>query len=248
MGLDNYCPNNIDVETILMNMENSKTNEPHKFVLNLSQRLDLRSSNKHVALQNLSIYYTWKNLRKLYKNNKLKIIAPTGNDEFELPDGFYSVSDVQDDIEYIIKKHKTLTTIPPIHVYINRIYNTLVFKIKDGYKLELQTPETMKLFGSTEKLIDKTENGEKVQSLEVVEVVLVQCNLVDSQYQEKSEVLYTFTPNKSYAYLLSVEPSNLVFLKTYNTEFDEIIITFTDQNGRPLDIEGKVNLTLLINK
>ena len=230
MGLYNYCPNNIDVETILMNMENSKTNEPHKFVLNLSQRLDLRSSNKHVALQNLSIYYTWKNLRKLYKNNKLKIIAPTGNDEFELPDGFYSVS------------------IPPVHIYINRIYTTLVFKIKDGYKLELQTPETMKLFGSTEKLIDKTENGEKVQSLEVVEVVLVQCNLVDSQYQEKTEVLYTFTPNKSYAYLLSVEPSNLVFLETYNTESDEIIITFTDQNGRPLDIEGKVNLTLLINK
>ena len=106
----------------------------------------------------------------------------------------------------------------------------------------------MKLFGSTKKLIDKTKNGEKVISLEVVEVVLVQCNLVDNQYQQKSEVLYTFTPNKSYAYLLNVEPSNLVFLKTYNTEFDEIIIKFTNQNGRPLEIEDKVNLTLLINK
>ena len=66
-------------------------------------------------------------------------------------------------------------------------------------------PETMKLFGSTKKLIDKTKNGEKVLSLEVVEVVLVQCNLVDNQYQQKSAVLYTFTPNKSYAYLLNVE-------------------------------------------
>ena len=84
-------------------------------------------------------------------------------------------------------------------------------------------------------------------SFELGEVVLVQCNLVDNQYQQKPQVLYTFTPNKSYAYLLNDEPSNFVFLKTYNTEFDEIIITFTDQNGRPLEIEDKVNVTLLIN-
>ena len=87
-----------------------------------------------------------------------------------------------------------------------------------------------------------------VPSLEVVEVVLVLCNLEDDQYQQKSEVLYFFTPNKSYAYLLNVEPCNLMFLKTYNTEFDEIVITFTDHNGRPLEIEDKVNLTLGINK
>ena len=74
-----------------MNTENSKTNEPHKFVFDLSQRLDLSSSNKHFAFQNSSIYYTWKNIRKQYKNNELKIIAPTWTDEFELPDGFYSV-------------------------------------------------------------------------------------------------------------------------------------------------------------
>ena len=123
-----------------------------------------------------------------------------------------------------------------------------MFKIKDGYKLELQTPETMKLFGSTKKLIGKTKNGEKLPRLQVVEVVLVQCNLVDNQYQQKSEILYIFTHNKSDTYLLNVEPSNLVFLKTYNTVFDEIIITFPDQNGKPLEIEDKVNLTLLINK
>ena len=96
--------------------------------------------------------------------------------------------------------------------------------------------------------MDKTKNREKVPSLEVVAVVLVECNLVDNQYQQNSEVLYTFTPNKSYAYFLNVEISNLVFLKTYNTEFDEIIITFTDQNGRLLEIEDEVNLKLLINK
>ena len=111
------------MEAIFMNMESSKKNESNKFILNLSQRLDLRSSNKHVALQNVSIYDTWKNIRKQYKNNKLKIIAPTWNDDFELPDGFYSVSGIQDYIEFIIKKHETLPTIPPIHVYINRINN-----------------------------------------------------------------------------------------------------------------------------
>ena len=85
-------------------------------------------------------------------------------------------------------------------------------------------------------------------SLEVVEVVLVQCSLVGNQYQQISVVLYTFAPNESYAYLLNVEPSNLIFLKPYNTEFDNAIIIFADQNGRALEVKGKVNLTLFINK
>ena len=92
----------------------------------------------------------------------------------------------------------------------------------------------MKLFDSTEKATDKTKNGENVPSLEVFEVVLVQCNLADNQHQQSSEVLKNFNPNKSYTYLVNVEPSNLVFLKTYNTEFDNKIIIFMDQNGRPL--------------
>ena len=88
-----------------MNLENSKKNEPHKFVLNLSQILDLRISNKHDALQKLSIYYTQNNVRKQFKINKLDIIAPKWNDEFKLPDGFCSMSDIEDYMEYIIKKH-----------------------------------------------------------------------------------------------------------------------------------------------
>ena len=84
--------------------------------------------------------------------------------------------------------------------------------------------------------------------LEEAEIVFTQWKLVDNHYQQKFEVLYTFTINKSYGYLLSVERKNLWFLKTYNTEFDDIKITFTDQNGRLLQIEEKVDLTLLINK
>ena len=104
------------------------------------------------------------------KNNKFKIIVPTWNDKFELPDGSYYVTDIQDYIEYIIKKQETSTTVPPILVYINRINNRLVHKIKDGYKLELQAPETMKLFSITQKLIDKTEEGENIPSLEAFEI------------------------------------------------------------------------------
>ena len=105
----------------------------------------------------------------------------------------------------------------PIHVYINRIDNRLVFKIKDGYKLDMQMPETTELCGNTKKLIDKTKWRKRTWSsrcLEVAEVLLVQCNLVDNQYQQKSEVLLTFTTNRSYSYLLNLEPSNLVFLNT----------------------------------
>ena len=107
-----------------------------------------------------------------------KAITPTWNDEFEFQDDSYSVTDIQDCIEYIIKKHETLTTIPFIHVYINKINNKLVLKMKDGYKLELQTPDSMKLFGSSKQLIDKSKNGEKVPSLKVVEVALVQWNFL----------------------------------------------------------------------
>ena len=130
---------------------------------------------------------------------------------------------------------------------MNKTNKRLVFKIKDGCKLELGTPEVMKLFGSTKNLIDKKENGEHVPILEVVEVGIVQCNLADNEYQQKSEILHTSRLNKCYAYLLNVEPRNLVFLKNYNAEFDEIIITFADQNETPFEVEDTVNLKLFTN-
>ena len=113
------------------------------------------------------------------------------------------VSDIQDYIKYIIKKHKTLIAIPPILAYINRVNNISVFEINDGYKPELKMSKTMKLSGSTKrKKIGK--KGEGVPTLEVFEVFLVQCNLIDNKYQQKSQLLYSFTPNKPYAYLNQV--------------------------------------------
>ena len=138
------------MDTIFMNSENSKTSEYHVLVLKLTDTLDLRRGQKTIALSNLNIYYTWKNVKSLYNNNKFKISTPTWSEEFALPDGSYSVSDIQDYFEYILKKHRESVDNPSIRIYINRIENRITSKIKNGYYLELLTPETMKLLGSTE--------------------------------------------------------------------------------------------------
>ena len=97
-----------------MNNLNSKKNESNKFVYQFTDKLSLKNPNKNMALANLSIYYTWKNIKPEYSNIKLKISALTWNDEFNLLDGFYSVSDIQDYSEYIIKKHETIADNPPV--------------------------------------------------------------------------------------------------------------------------------------
>ena len=200
-----------------------------------------------MALANLSIYYTWKNVKSIYKNNKFKISAPTWNDTFDLPDGSYNIPAIQNYLEYIIKKHETITETVPILIYVNNITNRIVFKIKTGYKLKLLSKETMKLFGSTSSIIDKDKNRDTVPKLENVEVVLVHCNLVNNSYQQHTRVLFTFVPNKKYGQSISISPHSLVFLKTMNTEFSEIEIWFSDQNNNNLEIEDNVNISLIIN-
>ena len=212
------------METLFMNTENSKTNEPYGLKYNLIDKLNLKNPNKNMALANLSIYYTWKNVKSIYKNNKFKISAPTWNETFDLPDGLYNIRAIQNYIEYIIKKHETITNTAPILIYANKINNRIVFKIKTGYKLELLSKETMKLLGSTSDTVDSDKDSENVPRLENVEVVLVHCNLVNNSYQQASRVLFTFVPNKQYGQLISISPYTLFFLKTMNTEFSEIEI------------------------
>ena len=230
------------MDTIFMNSENSKTSEYHVLVLKLTDKLDLRRGQKTVALSNLSIYYTWKNIKSSYNNNKFKISAPTWNEEFELPDGSYSISDIQDYFEYILKKHSESVDNPSIRIYVNKIKNRITCKIKNGYYLELLTPETMKLLGSAESKISKDKNGENVPHLEIVELVLVHCNLVNNDYQQHSRILFTFVPNKTFGSLLEISPKDHVFLKTFYSEFQEIKIWFTDQTSKPLEIEDRINI------
>ena len=234
------------MDTIFMNSENSRTAEYHVSTLQLTDKLDLRRGQKTVALSNLNIYYTWKNIKSSYNNNKFKISASTWSEKFELPDGSYSISDIQDYFEYILKKHSESVDNPSIIIYVNGIENRITFKIKRGYYLELLTPETMKLLGSTESKITKNKNGENVPHLEVVELVLFHCSLVNNDYQQDSRILYTFVSNKTFGSLLEISQTNHVFLKTFNSEFQEIKIWFADQTSTPLEVEDRINVTLII--
>ena len=195
------------MNTIFMNSENSRTSEYHVLVLKLTDKLDLRRGQKSVALSNLSIYYTWENVKSSYDNNRFKISAPTWSEEFKLPDGSYSISDIQDYFEYILKKHSENVENPSIRIYVNKIENRITFKIKSGP---------------------------------------VHCNLVNNDYQQDSRILYTFVPNKTFGSLLEISPTNHIFLKTFNSESQEIKICFTDQTSKPLEVEDRINVTLII--
>ena len=189
----------------------------HVLLLKPTNKLDLKIGKKIIALSNLSIYYTWRSIKNSYNNNKFKISVPTWNDKFELPDGSYSVSDIQDYFKYILKKHGQNTEKLSVQIYVNKIENRVTLKIKNGYSLKLLTPETMKLLGNTENEITKDKDGENVPHLEITEVILVHCNIVNSDYQQDSRVLYTFVSNKPFRSLLEISPAN-IFLKTFNSE------------------------------
>ena len=163
-----------------------------------------------------------------------------------MPDGSYCVSDIQDYFEYIIEKHETIADNPPVHIYLNKIKNSIAFKIKTGYKLELLSEETMQLLGGSKKDIDQNKDGQIVSRLETVEVVLVHYNVVKNNYQQASKVLFTFVPNKQFGQLTTITTHSLTMLKTTNAEFSFIEVWFTDQNNRPPEIEYNVNITLII--
>ena len=179
-----------------MNTANSKTKHSNKLIYNFTDKLNFKNTNKNIALANLSIYYTWKNVKSDYNNNKFKISAPTWNDTFDVPDCSYSIAAVQNYFEYIIKKHETIAEISPVLIYVNEINNRIVFKIKSGYKLELLSKENMRFLGSSADTTDGDKNSELVPELESVDLVLVHCNLVNNSYQQASKVLFTFVPNK----------------------------------------------------
>ena len=130
------------------------------------------------------------------KNNKFKISGTTWN-EFEFPDGSYSVSDIQDYFEYILKKLGENSDNPSLRIFMNKIENRATFKSKAGHYLEPLTHETMKLLGSNKSKINEDENGENVPHLEIAEVMLVHCNIVKNDYQQDSRYTFTFAPNKS---------------------------------------------------
>ena len=163
-----------------MNSKNSKTSKPHVLILKFTDKSDLRSGENRIASSNLTFYKTLKNIKSSYNNNKFKISAPRWNDKFELPDGSYSVSTIQYYFQYIFKKHGENTDNPSVKICVSKIENRITFKIKNGYSLGLLKPELMKLIKSTENKITKDKNGENMPHLEMTEVVLVHCNIVNN--------------------------------------------------------------------
>ena len=152
------------MDTIFLNSRNSKTLDPHKMSIDFLDKINIKRNDKFVALLNLSIYYTWKNIKTSYKNNKFKTLSLTWNEEFELSNESYYLSVIQD--EYIlITKNGEKTDNPSIRIYVNKTENRIMFKIKTRYYLKLLTPETMKLLGSTKTKISKDENGKNVPHL-----------------------------------------------------------------------------------
>ena len=174
------------MDTIFMNSENSKTSKPHVLILKLINKLDLRIGKKTIKFQHL---LHGENTKRLYNNNEFKISAPTWDDKFELPDRSYSVSDIQDYFECVLKKHGEDIDKQSVQIYVNKIENRVTFKIKNQYSLELLTAEAMKLLGSTKNKITKDKNGENVPHLEITEAVLVHRNIVNNDYQQDSRVL-----------------------------------------------------------
>ena len=146
-----------------------------------------------------------------------------------------------------MKKHEAVTNYPLIIIYVNKIEHTITFKVKAGYYIELLKPETMRLLGSTKSEIIKDENGENVSHLEITEVILVRCKIVNNDYQQHSRLLYTYVRNKSFGQLLDMSPKSFMFLNTFNSECSYIEVNFSEQNSKPLEIEDKINITLVIN-
>ena len=196
-----------------------------------TDKLDLRG-NKTIALANLSIYYKWQIVKSEYKNNKFKITEPTWDQTFDLPNGSYTITDIQDCFLYILKKHETITSNEEsLLIYPNEIKNRIVFKIKTEYKLEFLTNEKMKLLGD---------------ELEQVHSVLLHYNVVHNDYLQNSNLLYTFVPNNGFGQLISIQLKALIQSKTTDSIFDHTEIWFTDQHNNYLQIEDSISVTLII--
>ena len=197
------------IDTIFMNSGNSKTYNAGRLLLNRSDKINLKRSNKYVALSNLSIYFTWKN-----KNTKYWLLQGTKKLNNLIDHILYQLFKI---ILSISSKNKRVTDNLPIIIYVNKIKNRKTFRIKTGYYLKLLTNEKIKLLRSTDSKITKDKNGEMGPHLVINEII--HFNIINNDYQQTSRVLYLFVPNKSCCQLLNILPKNLIFSKPFSSKF-----------------------------
>ena len=214
------------MNNISMSTENSKTSDSNVFRLYFTDKIDLRG-NKKIALSDLSIHYTWYNIKEQYNNNKFRLSGPVWSEDVTIRDGSYEISQIQNYfLDEVIKKHESNVKSneqSPILIYANRILNRVTFRIKTGYKLELFTNELMRLLGDA-PIINTTKNGENVPRLKIVRHVLVFCNLVKNLYLQDCKLLGFFVPNSRFGSLLSITPQVLKYCDTVDSIFDYIEI------------------------
>ena len=188
-------------------------------------------------------------MKEQYKNNKFRLSGPPWSKDVTLPDGSYEIYQIQNYfLDEVIKNYGSSVKSneqSPILIYANKILNRVSFRIKTVYKLELLTNETMRLLGDG-PIIDTTKNGENVPNLEIVKNVLVFCTLVENAYLQDSKLLFSFVPNSRFGSLLSITPQVLKYCDTVDFIFDYIEISFTDQNGRPLQIHYDITVSIII--
>ena len=236
------------MSNIFMSTENSKTSDSKRFKLCFTDKIDLRG-NKKKALSDLSTHYTWYNIKEAYNNNKFRLSAPTWSEAVTIPYGSFEISQIQNYfLDKVIKKHESNVKSNEqslILIYAHTVLNRVTFRIKTGNKLELLTNETMRLLADV-PIIDATKNGEKILRLEIVRNILVFWNLVENVYLQDSKLLFSFAPNSRFGSLLSITPQVLKYCDTVDSIFDCIEISFDDQNGRPLEIDHDITVTIII--
>lgn len=251
------------MDTIVLNTANSKTKEPHKYVYNLTNTMKL--DDHYICLSNLSMYYTWKNIRAEYGNNILIYYIPDpdnpipglnpdtlisngenrkpANGKFvwvTLPDGSYSIKDINNylHMKMIAEKDGTNEDFP-ISIYPNTVYNRVSIVLKSGFQLILSRGMA-NVLGFSNQLITNTSTGDLVPQIERVEVVMVHCNMAQNNFTQDSSLIYSFVPNSAYGTQLHQRPRFPIWRQARKTSERSIDIWFTDQLYRPLEIEDNI--------
>lgn len=238
------------MNSIVLSTANAQTGENHRLRLSLTGALKLDSNL--ISLSHCSIYYTWKNFKTEYGNTEFFYTHnPSGRViQATIPDGSYSVRDINNFIHHtmLLNKHENADGTYGINIYANPVYNRVTITASADFTFSMKAGlmETLG-FDRTQQHITNTEvNGNLVPKLEKVDTVLIHCNLVDNRVTHNSSILYAFVPNDSFGNLLSISPNYPQNRYCRNATFDYVEVYFTDQDGKPLDVEDRLLVELQI--
>lgn len=222
-----------------MNSENRKTSDIHRLRLSHMDRISLPSGDNHVALLDLSIYYTWKNIKTTFENNQFRNLETILNEKFELSVGSQSVSDIQIYFEYILRKHVTVTDQPPVQIHVNKFQNKVTLKIK--------TPKIQNLLASTEEKLTKDKMDENVSRLDITEMVLLL--ILISPITDTCMTVVSWLHFFQISYLVSYKYFAIKSYLHRNTfsQFSCIKVRFSDRNSVPFKFNNSNLITLVIN-